>query len=69
MSNVSLKFTTEANSSQPQFKAGEEFNYRLKATAGGTWKIVGDVLYMKEEAYIDVLFIRAEYVTADDRTN
>ena len=71
MSNVSWKFLTDppTSNSRDQFAVDKLFNYRLQGAAGGNWKIVGDILNMQEQGYVDVMFIKAAYVAAEDRSN
>lgn len=69
ISNISFKFRNETTNTGAQFIANNYYNYRVKGTIGGTWRIVGDILNMQEEAYVDVLFIRSSVVASDDRYN
>lgn len=66
MSNASWKFTSSSNGSQ--YAISKPFNYRLQGAAGSTWKIVGDILNVQETGYVDILFIKAKYVAAEDRS-
>lgn len=69
VSNVSFKMITTASAPSDQFRQNDYFNYRLKGAANGTWKIVGDIINIQEEAYIDILFIKASVVAAENRAN
>lgn len=68
ISNVSYKFLSGTANTGDQFIQDNYFNYRLKGAAGGTWKIVGDIINLKEQAYVDVLFIKSSFVAAEDRS-
>lgn len=69
ISNVSYKLKTATTDTYAQFAQNNYFNYRLKGVAGGNWRIVGDIINIQEEAYVDVLFIRSSVVAADNRNN
>jgi len=66
MSNVSWKFI--GNSTGSQFISNALFNYRLRGGTGGTWKIVGDIVNVKEQGHVDVLFIKNNFVASEDRS-
>ena len=68
ISNISYKFLTATSDTQAQFKKDDYFNYRLKGASGGTRKIIGDIINLQEQAYVDVLFIKSNYVAAEDRS-
>lgn len=68
VSNISFKFLTETQLTEAQFKIDNFFNYRIRGKANDKWYIVGDIINLQEEAYIDVLFIKSAFVAADDRS-
>lgn len=67
ISNISFKLTTATTNAGNVFVAGQPYNYRLQGPTGGNWKIVGDLRGLKEEAYVDVLFIKSSIVAAEPR--
>ena len=68
ISNISFKFLTSSDQTHQQFAQNDYFNYRLKGDTAGTWKIIGDIINLQEQAYVDVLFIKSDYVAAENRS-
>lgn len=68
ISNISFKLNSSTTDPANIFVVNQAFNYRLQGPAGGNWKIVGDLRGLKEEAYVDVLFIKSSIVAAEDRS-
>lgn len=69
ISNISFKLRTATANTSAQFVNDDFFNYRIKGAANGNWIIVGDIINIQEEAYVDVLFIKSSVVAADPRNN
>lgn len=71
MSSTMFTITSNSTGSGP-FVTNAPFNYRLKSSgtvAGSTWRIIGDIRDVTETGVIDILFIKANLVSADARTN
>ena len=68
ISNISFKLTSQTNDPNAAFVVGQPFNYRLQGEPTGNWKIIGDLPNMKETAFVDILFIKAGVVAAEDRS-
>lgn len=68
MSNASWKFLSGPAPGVSQYAINKAFNYRLQGSPGKNWTIVGDILNIQEKGFVDVLFIKAKYVAAEDRS-
>ena len=68
ISNISFKLTSQTNNPNAAFDINQPFNYRLQGGPTGNWKIIGDLPNMKETAFVDILFIKASIVAAEDRS-
>lgn len=65
---TTFKNNTTATSAADFFNPNVKFGFRLKAEQNGNWKIIGDIATVQETSEIDVLFIKKEFVAADERT-
>lgn len=67
MSNAMWVITEGLASGNTPFLLNKTYNYRLKKTATGNWKIIGDIANIKEKGFVDILFIQKSVVAADPR--